>query len=247
MLSERMMLVIGQVYLAILSLVLAIAPKYYTFVFIIYFVAIMALGMYSARSSGGRSVPREEIERARTLLKEDKAFELAMEDEELVKQYAGQAKTMLVMLMLFPVYILLFKSASMYHDEIIARLESMGISSTMAGFIFWLLVFETMFAISQLTRRIVARGGRGQPPLVPHGFRVTEKGIVVKGSFGQVIGFPLPEGSEVRLDEAKNYVEIKYPRGNRVRLYTRKARKLYEYIRRYGLQHYVGEKESANG
>jgi len=237
-----MMLLVSQIYLAILSLVLAVAPQYYMLIFIIYFIAIMGLSMYTARGGGGTRVPREEVEKARTLLKEDKAFELAMEDEELVRQFAGQAKTMLIMFMLFPVYIAIFRAATTYYNDLVAGLQSLGVSNeTIAGFIVWLSVFESMFLVSQLSRRIVVRSGRAQPPIVPHGFRVTERGIIVKGSLGQVIGFPLPDGSEVKLNETKNYVEIKYPRGNRIRLYTRKARKLYEYIQRYGIRREEGQ------
>lgn len=244
MLSERAMMLIGQLYLAVLSLVIAIAPHYYWLVFIVYIVAMMALGMYSARGVSGK-VSREEVVKARTLMKEDKAFEIAMEDEDLIRLYAGQAKSMMIMLLLLPIYYILFRAAAAYHDEVVANLNSIGIHGVLAGFVFWLLVFEAMFLLSQASRKLMVGGGVKQPPLVPHGFRVTEKGIVMKGSMGQVIGFPLPEGSEVKLNESKNYVEIRYPKGSRVRLYTRKARKLYEYIVRYGLAGRVEGKEAS--
>jgi len=237
--NERMMLLLGQLFMVVLALVLAVAPRLYLVAIIVYFALIFGISFHRSRRAGGARVAREEVERARTLLKEDKSFELAINDEEYVKAMSRQAKAMLIPLLLLPVYIVIFREAAMLQprvSEILSR--HLGISDERAAaFIVWLLVFETLFLLNQAVRLFTAGRGQAVAPMVPAGFRVTDKGIVIKGGLGQVIGFPLPEGTEVKLNEQAGYVEIRLPRSPQpLRLYTRKARRLYDIITRYGLR-----------
>ena len=235
MLDTKSMMLISQVYFIILAAVLAIAPRYYMLVFFIYFVAIMAFSMYATRRKmKGAKVPREEIETARQLFSEDNTFQIAMEDEEFVRQLASQAKTSIMTFLFLPVYITIFELVRRNYGTLLSTLQEAGLSEKQAGFLIWLAAFEVMFLISTLSRRIIKQAK--QPPMVPRGFVITEKGILLKGSMGGVIGFPLPEGSEVKLDEKRNYVEIALPGGGKLRLYTRKARRVYELLQRFGLR-----------
>jgi len=233
MLSGRAMILLGQVFMIVLSAVLALAPRLYMVVILLYLGLVMGLGVYRSRRGVG-SASREDVERARTLIKEDKSFELAMEDDDYIKSLSKQMKTMMLNLLLFPVYILIFQLARAMQPGAISYFNSIGLSDPrLAVFATWLIVFESMFLLSQAMRKVL--GGSIEPaPMVPASYRVTEKGIVLKSGLKSVISFPLPENTRVLLNESKNYVELRLPKGSKVRLYTRKARRLYEILTRYG-------------
>ncbi len=234
--SERTMVLMGQVFMIVLAAVLAVAPHLYMIAVILYFALIMGLSMYMARRRAAGGVPREEVLKARTLLKEDKAFELALADEEYVQAMSRQAKAMLYPLLLFPLYIIIFRAAYVLQRPAEAAFASIGVvDKRVAAFFVWLLVFEAMFALNLVVRKLTSGKGSVMAPFVPAGYRVTSKGIVLKGGFGQVIGFPLPKGSKVRLNAERNYVEIEMPKSGKIRLYSKKAKRLYEIISRYGL------------
>lgn len=238
MLSRRTMLLISQVYVVVLSYAFAAYPHYVWLLFIIYLGLMLGLGMYSARGSFGKGVNKAEVERARQLFREDNALQLAMEDEELLALYTKQIKGMTSTLLIMVFYLPLFYIVSHYYKDIVARLQAMGIGSqTIAGFIVWLSLFEFMTIIGLWMQRRTGVMGGGPPPMpsVPQRYVVTDKGIVIKGAMGRVIGFPLPEGSKVELNESKGYVEITDPKGVKIRLYSSKARRLYDLITRYGL------------
>lgn len=245
MLSEKGMLLLGQVFMVVLAFVLAVAPNLYMFAILAYFALIFGFSIYRSRSGSRSGVSREEIEKSPTLLREDKAFELAMGDEHYIKEVSGQAKTMLVSFALFPVYWIIFRAAYAVKPQAVQFFARHGITDErIVMFIVWVAVFELMFLLNQALRRVMG-GSLQAAPMVPSGFRVTRKGIVLKGGLGQVIGFPLPSGSEVELNESRGFVEIRMPKGPRLRLYTRKARKLYDIITRYGLQ--AGESGESGG
>ncbi len=230
------MVVIGQLLMVILALALAYAPQYYMFIIILYFVGIFGFSMYKSRRAGSR-VSREEIESARTLFKEDKALDLAVEDEDYVRILSKQWKTLIFSFLLFPVYIIIFNIARNAQQSFNEFLASLGLSSEkLAAFILWVIVFEIFFIMNHGVRRVLMGGKSISVPLVPPAYRVTEKGVITKGGFGPTIGFPLPEGSTVELNNERGYVEIRLPKGGTIRLYSKRASRLYEIIQRYGLR-----------
>ena len=237
MLSRRTMMLISQVYIVILAYAFVAFPRYVWLLFLIYLGLMMGLSAYSARGGVKTSVTRADIERARQLLREENAFQLAMEDEELLALYSKQMKVSMMSFVVLILYLPLFYVVRYYYKSLVGLLKSIGApSNTVAGFIIWLSLFELMTIVSFLIQR---RGGVGDKPIVPmvpKGFVVTDKGILLKGSLGRIIGFPLPEGTRVEVNEAKGYVEIIEPKGTRIRLYTMKAKRLYEIIQRYGLR-----------
>ncbi len=237
MLSRRTMMLISQVYIVILAYAFVAFPRYVWLLFLIYLGLMMGLSAYSARGGVKTSVTRADIERARQLLREENAFQLAMEDEELLALYSKQMKVSMMSFVVLILYLPLFYVVRYYYKSLVGLLKSIGApSNTVAGFIIWLSLFELMTIVSFLIQR---RGGVGDKlivPMVPKGFVVTDKGILLKGSLGRIIGFPLPEGTRVEVNEAKGYVEIIEPKGTRIRLYTMKAKRLYEIIQRYGLR-----------
>jgi uncharacterized membrane protein len=237
-LSQRTMMIISQLYIIILAYAFAAFPRYVWLLFLIYLGLMIGLSTYSARSSGGVSVSRQEIERARQLLREENALQLAMEDEELLDLYSKQMKASMISFAIVLLYLPLFWIIRGNYQSLVDGLRKLGVSSEVtAGFIIWLSVFEAMTILNFLVqRRLGLRAGKSIAPMVPKGFIVTDKGIMLKGSLGKVIGFPLPEGTKVTLNEERNYVEIEEPKGGKIRLYTMKARRLYEIITRYGLR-----------
>jgi len=234
--DQRTMLIVGQVFIVILAVILALAPNLYKFAILLYFVGIIAISMYKARSTGSSGVSREEVEKARTLFREEKAMELAAEDEEYLREVSKQVRAMFIPLLLFPVYIVIFQAVPALEPRVAEALQGLGIADArVARLLLWLAAFEGMFALNQVVRKLT--GGASKPaPMVPPAYRVTEKGIVIKGGLGRVIPFPLPSGAEVRLDEKRNYVEIEMGKGVRMRFYTRKARRLYELLLRHGVK-----------
>ncbi len=230
------MIVVGQLLMVVLALALAYAPQYYMFIIILYFVGIFGFSMYKSRRAGSR-ISREEIESARILFKEDKALDLAVGDEDYVRMLSKQWKTLIFSFLLFPVYIIIFNFARNAQSAFNEFLAGLGLTSEkLAAFILWVIVFEFFFVMNHGIRRILMGGKGFSVPLVPPAYRVTEKGIVTKGGFGPTIGFPLPEGSTVELNSERNYVEIRLPKGAVIRLYSKRASRLYEIIQRYGLR-----------
>ncbi len=236
--SEKSMIILGQLFMIVLSLVLAFEPRLYMVAIIVYFGLIVGIGMVRSRRGTG-AVSREEVLKSRTVFKEDKALEIALEDDEYVKAMSKQAKAMIIPLLLFPLYIVIFRYVPLIENKVAPLVGDKRV----ATFIIWLAAFEAMFLLNQVIRRMSA-GKNVVAPMVPAGYRVTPKGIVLKGGMGQVIGFPFPEGTEVRLNAERNYVEIRLPNsGSRIRLYSRKARRLYDIIARYG----IGEGRTGEG
>jgi uncharacterized membrane protein len=232
------MVLISQLYLFVLAAVLAIAPRYYLLVLLVYFALVFMFSALSARRTvRGARVSREEVEAARRLFVEKDALDIAAADDELLKLYTRQAKATLITFAFFPLYWAIFEAARRLQPSFAELLEAHGVSGRLAGFLLWVMAFEAMFAISFLSRRLIlgARASQ-QPPMVPRAYEVTEKGIVIKGAMGSVIGFPLPDDAEVHLDESKGYVEIVFGKGGRIRLYTKKPRRLYDLIMRFGVQ-----------
>lgn len=236
MLSERAMLIVSQLYLMVLSLVLSIAPRYYLIVFIAYFAVIIGLSSYVGRARFKAKYRPEEIKQSRVLLREEKAFELAMQDEELVGIFAKQTKSMLFMFLMFPIYIVLFRTVTANFPQWSESLaNTLNGNKLLAGFIIWLVTFEIMYSISLLSRKLILRE-RVQIPTIPRSYEITAKGIILKGGFGRTIGFPLPDETKLNVNEARGYVEIVFPKGNPIRLYTKKPRRVYELLEKYALR-----------
>jgi len=247
------MLLLSQAYLIVLAAVLAVAPRYYLIVFFVYFAAILLVSAYfSRRSIRGAKVSREEVESARQLFVERNALDVAAEDDELVRIYGRQLKGMLLSFALLPLYWVIFEAARRLQPSFESLLAEYGVGGKLAGFILWVATFEVMFLLSFVVRRFTVGGfftasPTQQPPMVPASYVVTDKGILVKGAMGSIIGFPLPEGTKVRVDERRGFVEIVFKSGSRIRLYTRRARRLYELIVRFGRPSEVEEVRGGAG
>lgn len=236
LMNDKMILVVGQLLVVVLALALAYAPQYYIFIIMLYFVGIFGFSMYKSRRAGSR-VSKEEIESARTLFKEDKALDLAVGDEDYVRMLSRQWKTLIFSFLLFPVYAIIFNFARSAQPAFHEFLAGLGLASEkLAAFILWVIVFELFFIINHGIRRVLMGGKSISVPLVPPAYKVTEKGVITRGGFGPTIGFPLPKGSTVELNNERNYVEIKLPKGGTIRLYSKRASRLYEIIQRYGLR-----------
>jgi uncharacterized membrane protein len=251
--SAGRMLLTSQAYLVVLAAVLAVAPRYYLLVFFVYLAVIFVFSFFSSRRSmRGAGVSREEVESARQLFVERNALDVAAADDELIRLYGRQMKGMLLSLVLLPVYWAIFDAARRLQPSFEQLLSSYGVGDKLAGFILWIIAFEVMFLLSFLVRKFTVgsffvSSPSQQPPMVPASYVVTDKGILVKGAMGSVIGFPLPEGTKVRVDEKRGFVEIVFKSGGRVRLYTRRVRRLYELIVRFGRPSETEEVRSGGG
>jgi uncharacterized membrane protein len=234
------MLLVSQAYLIVLAAVLAMAPRYYLIVFFVYFAIIMLVSAYwGRRRVKGSRVSREEIESARQLFVERNAFDVAAMDDELMHIYGKQLKGLLLSFLLLPVYWAIFEAARRLQPSFEEFMAGYGLGGKGAGFLLWLITFEVMFLLSFVVRKFTvgsffSMSPSQQPPMVPASYIVTDKGIIIKGAMGSVIGFPLPEGTKVRVDEKRGFVEIVFRSGGKIRLYSKRARRLYELIVRFG-------------
>ncbi len=229
--NQLRLLLIGQVSMLFFALVISYAPQLYWAVLIVYFIVVGSLMfMAQRRMGGGASVT--DVMSGRRIVVEEKAMDIAVRDEELARELSAQFKPMVMSFVGIFIAIAVFWVFSALHDTIVEALKGYVGEERLANFIYWLMVFETVFAVTRglgfaLTGRPV---GGAQPPLIPSRYIVTDRGIAVPGAFGVAIPFPLPEGFSVTVNERRGFVEIADGKGRRIRLYSKNPRRLYETI-----------------
>jgi uncharacterized membrane protein len=114
-------------------------------------------------------------------------------------------------------------------------------SDFLAHMLAFLLYLEGFFIISQVSTEIaLRRAGRITVITMPNEYIVTTKGIVYRGFLSNTaLAFPLNPHVTIRLDEKRGFVDIVSEgkvSSTVLRLYSRDPRRLYEIIRRYGVQ-----------
>ncbi|MEM4865155.1 MAG: DUF2208 family protein, partial [Acidilobaceae archaeon] len=108
-------------------------------------------------------------------------------------------------------------------------------------FLGFLVYLEGFFIINQASIQLALARMKSITILnVPRSYVVTEKGIVISGLLTKKgIGFPLPKEVSIDLSEERKFVEL-VVRGektlNKLRLYSKNPRRLYEIILKNGLR-----------
>ena len=229
-------LLVSQAAILLLSYVLAYYPNLYFTAVIAYMAILFGAQYLLQRRSSGRNL--EEVLSSRILHREDNVQDYILGDEKLAEEYARIVKTLFAPnLLTIPLVIALFMVLPGLYSQL---LEELHAPQHLLSFLKWLLVFETISAVS-LSLRLLAQRKHGKPVMlnVPTSYEVREKGLVLKtGLRPTVIPFPLDnERYEVRLVEERGFVEI-VDRKSRahIRLYSGRPRRVYDLIRRLGLQ-----------
>ncbi len=203
---------------------------------LIAFIVIMGLVAYRGQSGGASRREVEEVLSSRLLYSEGQLEKIMAEDEKLVEEYSRLMKaTTLPLLVTFPLAIGLFFILPGAYSKLV---EGLGLSGPLGRMIDWLLVFETISAVTFGLRAAMTRKHRITHMLmIAREFEVREKGLVVHaGLRPMVIPFPLSRDYRVEVDEDRRFVElVEDKRKLRIRLYTSRPRRVYELIRRLGL------------
>ncbi len=222
------MLIIGQVSLLLFAAILAFIPQYYLVVFIVYLAFILAISVAMQRR--GSKGDKNRVLSGRILFKEEKAMEIAFQDKELMEELSAQTKLMSISFGSIFIALAVFWLFGVYKDSIISILAGYVEGSALQLFLYWLIVFETIFLINRVLMYLLMRGKKVQQPLMPNKYFVTDKGIASPGFGGVTFEFPLPENVSVSVNERRKYVEIVLDNGRKVRLYTKNPRRLYDLI-----------------
>ncbi len=240
--NMRQRVLIGQVGIIVYSLAAALLGKTWkTFVLALLVIILIqiAISKRGKNPLGQDKAPPNEILTDPKLFEESKAYELQMADRELMAEMQEQSKFSLYtsagMLIAIVYFMVLWKYVDVLHRLMLSFVGDERI----AWFLAFLIYFEGLFIINQATM-IWALRKIGKVPIiqVPRAYIVTPKGIVIQGLVGKsALRFPLPPGTRVRSSERRKFVEI-VRHGERtilrIRLYTRRVRRLEELLRKYG-------------
>ncbi len=238
----RQRVLVGQVGILAYSLAAAFLGKTWKTFLLAFLVIILVQLSVSRRGRdpmGQAKARPEEILDAPKLFEEDKAYELQMEDKQFIVEMQQQSKFTMYTSMGMIISILYFMLLWKYVDDLYAIFLSSVQSERAAWFLAFLVYFEGLFVINQLSM-VWALRKIGKMPIiqVARSYTVTPKGIVIGGIIGKsTIRFPLPEDARIRVDEKRKFVEIvRHGRRTvtRVRLYTRRTRRLADIIKKYG-------------
>ena len=238
----RQRMLIGQVGILAYSLAAAFLGKTWK-TFVLAFLVIILVQLSVSRRGkdpmGQAKARPEEVLDAPKLFEESKAYELQMEDKQFIVEMQQQSKFTMYTSMGMIVSILYFMLLWKYVDNLYMLFLSTAHNDRIAWFLAFLVYFEGLFVINQLSM-IWALRRIGKMPIiqVARSYTVTPKGIVISGIIGKnTVRFPLPEDARIRVDEKRRFVEI-VRHGKRtvtrIRLYTRRTRRLADIIKKYG-------------
>lgn len=223
------------------ALAAVLGQNWITFaILLVLFVAFMIFQTRRQEPPFGGKAEASEVEGARTLYSEDEARRLQMSDEGIAVDFQAQTRVMMqfnvIMLASLAYFILLWGHVDSIYQIVYSKLVR---NETIAHFIAFLIYFMGYFIISTIGRIIIARRIKEMPMFtMPNEYKVTEKGLAYKGLLRWTyIRFPLPDDTEVRVDEKRKFVELRRKRGRTLyvlRLYAKNPKRLLQVIQRYG-------------
>lgn len=243
--SRWLRLVLGQVYILIYAILAAwLGWNVKTFAIILLLIIVTSYiqnKLLSGNPVSSVKATVDDVIKARKLIEEKNLRELQSKDEGLIGDMQSQLRFSTFMMMGTFVGLLYFLIAWRRIPELYELLKGYLGSDFLSHMIAFLLYLEGFYVISQLSTEIALRmTGRIKVISMPNEYIVTTKGIVYRGLLSSTaIAFPLNPHVDVRLEEKRGFVDI-VNEGKRsstiIRLYSRDPRRLYDVIRRYGLQ-----------
>jgi len=236
----RMRLLIGQFSMVLYSAVLAFlgrSGKAFLLAFILIILFSVAMSRFTSKKGPLRRVKPEEVLQGRVLYEEKSTREIQTSDRDLVMDIQEQSKfsmyNMVGMLAAMAYFFLLWPYIDVIYEAVAARVGE----GTLAHFIAYLIYFEGLFVITQVSYWWALRKvGKIKMIQMPQSYKVTEKGIVLQGLVGKsAIAFPLPREARVEVNEKRKFVEIVVEGKRsvtRLRLYARNPRRLFDILKR---------------
>ncbi|MGC9134408.1 MAG: DUF2208 domain-containing protein [Caldisphaera sp.] len=232
---------LNQAYIIVYSILAAIiGVNYMLFILVIVFVIIsMFLQSYLSGSPIGKNTKANEVLQGKRLYHEPETRSIQVKDKQVMLDFQEQSRftmyTTIGMFIGLIYFFVLFK----YVPDLSRFLGNYIADYRIDLFLGFLIYFEGYFAINMLnTMWAVSRIKKLPMVNVPSQYTVTDKGIVIKGMLTtKGIAFPLPNETNVNLNEERRFVEI-VKEGKRtitkLRFYSKNPKRLYEIIKKYG-------------
>jgi uncharacterized membrane protein len=236
---------LGQFYIIVYSLIAAwLGIGLRTFLIIMLLVVVTTYiqsRLFSRNPMSSVKVRVEDVAGARKLVEERDLRELQAKDEGLIRDMEAQIKFTTILMLSTLVGLVYFFIAWPYVPSLYELLKGYVGGDFLANMLAFLLYLEGFFIISQVSMEIaLRRAGRITVISMPNEYIVTTKGIVYRGFLSSTaLAFPLNPHVTIRLDEKRGFVDIVSEgkvSSTILRLYSRDPRRLYEIIRRYGVQ-----------
>jgi len=236
---------LGQFYIIVYSLIAAwLGIGLRTFLIIMLLIVVTTYiqnRLFSRNPMSSVKVRVEDVAGARKLVEERDLRELQSKDEGLIRDMEAQIKFTTILMLSTLVGLAYFFIAWPYVPSLYELLKGYVGSDFLANMLAFLLYLEGFFIISQVSMEIALRRvGRITVISMPNEYIVTTKGIVYRGFLSSTaLAFPLNPQVTIRLDEKRGFVDIVSEgkvSSTVLRLYSRDPRRLYEIIRRYGVQ-----------
>ncbi len=237
----RKNILINQAYIIIYSILAAIiGVNYLLFILVIIFVIIsMFLQSYLSGSPLGKNVKAQEVLQGKRLYHEPETRSIQMKDKQIMLDFQEQSRfTMYTTIGMF-IGLIYFFVLFRYVPDLANYLKLYLTGYRLDLFFAFLIYFEGYFVITMLNTTWAVNRIKKLPMVnVPSQYTITDKGIVIKGMITtKGIAFPLPNETNVNLNEERRFVEI-IKEGKRtvtkLRFYSKNPKRLYEIIKKYG-------------
>ncbi len=238
--SMKKQLLISQVSVIIFSTAAGFlgrgGARYWLFV-IIYFIAYMIIMSKLSGPARKGKAKVSEVEAGRILFEEKNSFEIMSMDKKYQEEVMEQMKIMQTnLLVMFPIMIYFIIA----YKPIVTHIPELVGGGHLGYILAYLILFEGSYGLSYLaqfyTMRRVKKSGRKMVMInAPRKFTITTEGIILHGVAGKTaLKFPLID-YKINYDLKRNFVELVHETENsitKIRLYTKKADKLAEIIKR---------------
>ena len=243
--SMKKRAIISQAFILLYSILAAILGRTYkTFLVIIaFFIVVSFIQSRLSRGPIGQGRVRvEDVLSDKELMKESGVREIQMSDDGLAKDIEKQSRFLMYMNVVTFIslgyFILFWRMIDPLYNYIYTSVIP---DERIAHFLAFLAYFEGYFVVSQVAMYYaMKKAGKIYSINMPTEYTVTKRGIVYKGLITRsAIAFPLPPDVKVRLNDKRKFVEIEKDSGraiNVIRFYTRNPKRLYDVIKRYGVE-----------
>jgi uncharacterized membrane protein len=229
--SRKTSFAISQLSILLISLVTAFIPQYYVYIFIIYFIIIMALMFRSSRKMT-KIPPRREL--GSVLFRESNAIKIAMLDRELTAELKKQFTFMMGFLLITFLVFLMFPLYNMFLSIPVHNLLSSLLDEpVLVNFLDFLIMYEFVFGILFLLRSIMVGKMSGINIMLPQSYTVYRRGIIANERFFIEFSKDLC----YIYDSKRHFVELRSRsnRNLRIRLYSDSASELISKIKDLGV------------
>ncbi|HIQ02953.1 MAG TPA: DUF2208 domain-containing protein [Desulfurococcales archaeon] len=224
---------LSQIMIPFFAFIMTYIPDLAWLFFILYFVIFMSISVIIGRRMyTGRVGDREAILSGKRVftVSSKEVQQLIMKDRYLMEDLKAQASPLLYMFLTLIVIWIIF----LY---LLPLIRDVTPEYSLLRFLAYVGLYELLFGVSYVNRLIMMVRGKTQTALmVLNEYVVTEKGII--GGKGITLKFPI-KVKNITVNEDRRFVELEIETGGfmgattstKLRLYSRKARALYEYLK----------------